>query len=324
MLSIKDINIKIWPELIDMVPAIIPLQSPQLRRMNNIVYDLSNVRNVTSSGLVLALLGLIKIAEEIDGQKKWRIEPPNDSDIGDKIQKLGLNRVLDVYQKSPDLFWSVTKPVPIPQRICGCRVTSYPIYILDYISGCERRSCIQDFVEWLFSIFEDLENDYIFNLTHLIPILQEIAKNSADHTSGNAYFGIDFIYESISKQIRLNFAFIDTGIGINQTIAKFVQRDPAFKNKEGHLSLSDAYHYALGSGNTTKPLSGSNRGLGMSIIYDMARALDLNLSVFDANSRGILTLAKNKTHAELRKVFYNVGHKVGFSYFGELLLPKRP
>ncbi len=91
------------------------------------------------------------------------------------------------------------------------------------------------------------------------------------------------------------------------------------KNRAKKLSLSDAYHYALSPGKTTRPNSKDNKGIGMSIIFDVARSINMNLSVFDALSRGLLSKAKDRTHVELRKVFYNTGNDVGFYYYGELM-----
>jgi hypothetical protein len=146
-------------------------------------------------------------------------------------------------------------------------------------------------------------------------MLTEMAKNSADHTPDNAYFGLDIVEKN--STFGLKFSFGDLGIGVNQSIRNFIKEDSAFNEKEKHLALTDAYHYALQIGNTTKRNS-LNKGIGMASIYELSRQMCFTLSVYDANSRGLLSCANNITHTELRKVFFDVGFKVGFHYHGEI------
>jgi len=91
-----------------------------------------------------------------------------------------------------------------------------------------------------------------------------------------------------------------------------------FKEKEKHLALTDSYHYALQVGTTTKPNSKMNKGIGMSTIFNLSKQIEFNLSVYDAESRGFLSYAVTNSHVELRKIFYNIGFKVGFYYYGEI------
>ena len=69
--------------------------------------------------------------------------------------------------------------------------------------------------------------------------------------------------------------------------------------------FSDAYHYALKLGFTTKPNNADNKGIGMSLIVEGGNGINMELSVFDAFSRGLLSsLITKATHKELRKFFY--------------------
>lgn len=319
---LKDIKIKIWPELVNYIPALTPLPTIQQFKSNNIIFDFSNVRKVTSSGLVIALVNILQILEVVQNKRRWRIINPSDTYTDQIISNLGLYKILEDYLPHKDLFWKESQSTSMLQTHLGGRTLSLPIYTLKFRDYKDRRDCLQPFVEWLLNILSEIEEGYDFDANNFIPILLEMGKNSADHTTGNAFFGIDYTYEPESKTVRIGFSFSDLGIGINQTIAKFIRTDTRYSNKDSHLSLSDAYHYAIGSGNTTKPTSTDNRGLGMFIIYNMAKSQNIHLSVFDANSRGILSEAKDKTHTELRKVFFNVGHSVGFYYYGELILSK--
>jgi len=86
--------------------------------------------------------------------------------------------------------------------------------------------------------------------------------------------------------------------------------------------LTQTYRFALSRGNTTKPDSINNKGMGMSLILDGAKEIGLELSVFDAESRGLLTEIESLTHSELRKNFYNIGRNIGFYYHGKLKAKK--
>ncbi|MBL0151945.1 MAG: hypothetical protein IPP93_00015 [Chitinophagaceae bacterium] len=150
-----------------------------------------------------------------------------------------------------------------------------------------------------------------------IQILHEIAKNSADHTEQNAFFGLDINIKD--ENLVVKFSLGDLGVGINQNVRSVLKDDESYKLKDKHLAVTDSYNYALSMGFTSKPYSMVNRGIGMSTIFDLSKQINMKLSVFDAKSRGLLSNAKNISHVELRKVFYNVGFSVGFYYYGELV-----
>lgn len=319
----KDIRIKVWPEIMGQLPALVPLQSIAPTKSNNVIFDFTNVYQVSSSGLVIIIINILKARSLDINSRTCKIQNPNDNKVSELLAKMGLYNVIDEYFPEKDLFWVHTKPGPVEHNYLGCNINSIPVYKLSFSNGINRRSCIDNYVDWLLQTFSTIEKKYHLKSNHIVPIFKEMAKNSSDHTEGNAFFGMDFVHDKENNELKILFSFGDLGIGINQSIAKFIKDDPIYTHKDRHLSLSDAYHYALASGNTTKPKSGNNKGLGMTIIFDLAKALNLNLSVFDANSRGILSEAKNKTHVELRKVFYNVGNGVGFYYYGDLTLKQK-
>lgn len=317
----KDINIKIWPDIYDYMPAMWPLPAMEkYSQENNINIDMQNIRNATSSGLSLLLINIINCIHSSKQYRRTQITPPLDTFVFDHIKELNFFDILQQFC-DPDLFWPSSITSSDNQKITNSGTHSFPLYHLNFKKQfSNRRETVVDFVDWICRKFELLEGRFPIYINHLMRIFQEMAKNSADHTHSDAFCGLDFCFSENGDQVVAKFGFGDLGIGVNRVIAKFLRSDPNFSAKDKHLSLSDAYHYAFRPGITSRPDSGENRGLGMSMIFDIAKEYGIRLSVFDANSCGVITSAQNTSHAELRKVFYNSGRNVGFYYYGELEL----
>jgi len=181
----------------------------------------------------------------------------------------------------------------------------------------ERRRIAREFTAQLRAQLDRTPVATVPGLNGLLMLLHEIAKNAADHSDADAVFGLDWEEEG-GGVTRLRFVFGDMGPGIKEHITR--HSTLAREERRRHMSLYEAYRLALLPGFTSGSNPSHNRGLGMSIIVDAARALGLHLSVFDAWSRGVLTALVNLTapsHSSIRRAFHNVGHDTGFMYFGE-------
>lgn len=320
----RRIQIKIWPEIESQVPAIIPLDRVLSNKNNPVDLDFSNTSSINSSGLNLLLLTLLKIVRRIRNNP-WDFKWPKSPVHTKLLSQLNFNKLLVSNVPNHNLFWQAElerqeNREPVTLTLGELSQQSYPIYEVQLSGHTDRRVGVELFKEYLIKNFFFLHERFDFELAVYIQILSEMAKNSADHTEGNAYFGCD-LFEDKTK-LTIKFSFGDLGVGINQRIRHFVKNDPAFKNKARHLAITDSYHYALREGTTTRPNSGINKGIGMSTIFNLSKQLDMSLSVYDAESRGILSNAGNNGHIELRKVFYTIGFKVGFYYFGEIDIKK--
>ena len=91
------------------------------------------------------------------------------------------------------------------------------------------------------------------------------------------------------------------------------------------MSFSDAYHFALTRGFTTKPNNKNNKGLGMTIIREGSQGINMNISMFDAFSRCLLSSISKITHKELRKYFFpfTKDQTQPFYYYGVIMGEKR-
>ena len=129
---------------------------------------------------------------------------------------------------------------------------------------------------------------YGFQSNGLGILLNEIAKNSADHTEEDAMFGME-ARPSEDHWRDSRSCFGDFGIGIKRHIEQNLAPEDA--KRLTHMSLAEAYRLALKPGYTSSSVGGLNTGHGMSIIIDCANDLGLHLSVFDASSRGLRTIS---------------------------------
>lgn len=317
----RRIQIKIWPELTGYMPAIIPFDRIDETKANPIDIDFSNVQEVDSSSLTIILIKLIKNSSSI-GRQNWELKLSSRVDVNKRLVELGFIELLNLRIPNNNLFLQpdyFKNKMGVSVQILPFEFSGkimFPIKVIEFKKFLQRRDAVEDFKDFLVDNLKDLYPRYGIKVNKLIQILHEIAKNSADHTDQDAFFGLDITVAGDS--LSLKFAFGDLGIGINQSVRLVLKEDEVFKKKDKHLGVTDAYNYALSMGFTSKPYSLVNRGIGMSTIFDLSKQINLNLSVFDAKSRGLLSSAKNNSHVELRKIFYNIGFSVGFYYFGEL------
>jgi hypothetical protein len=316
----KSAQIKIWPEIKGYLPVIIPWQNVKTQQ-NDIFIDFSNCKSVYSSGLTLLLLRTIGVIIQEKNNRKWETHSEIISDTFQKIVSLNFFNILQYFESNTSMFWrqefaNLSTHKLVHQNDYYCEVHSLPIYHIKINDFLNRRDILKEFRKSLNELLLPYYRDYDFNLTQLTLILNEILKNSADHTKTNAFLGLDIIFIN-NQEIEINFTIGDLGEGINLNVKKHLPTEK-FKKRYEFWDLTQTYRFALSKGGTTKNDSIDNKGMGMSIILDGARKIGLELSVFDAESRGLLTSITSLTHSEIRRNFFNIGRHIGFCYHGTL------
>lgn len=317
----KQNQCKIWSECVGYLPALVPIDDNKGQGIN---IDLTNCREIQSTALTMLLVRLLNILQN-SSYKDWNSETSESSIIFDIARKLGFFEILSTkYIQSSDLFneeidvgtFAGTNH-PVIQKPFGRTIQSFPIYPLRLTQHNPRRIGIDLFKKWLLSVLQPLGDKYLFNSNQLIQLLYEMGKNSADHTKDDAFFGMDLIESN--DWFELQFCFADLGEGIKDHVLRNLPPETRAKRAR-HWGLYESYHFALKDGYTSNPTSRDNKGFGMTFILDACRGIGIELSVFDANSRGILTCITQDapSHALLRKSFYNVGVQTGFYYYGVL------
>jgi hypothetical protein len=317
----KDHQIKVWPETIHYLSSISSFHLPSGR--NNIRIDFSAADYASSTGLTVLLLRLLKLLNSDNNTRKWSSDNHDINPVYDMASKLGFFYHLKCFSaKAADSLWSTgtnyTGPF-LPHNIAylyGSSIKSYPIRRLNYANFTTRRSALKPFKTDLLKDLGIIESQYNIYANHLTSFFLECAKNSADHTNGDAFMGMDLIESSDKKSAELHFVFGDLGKGIKQNIQDNLPV-PIEVKRAKHWSLYESYYWALKNGNTTKPNNNQNKGLGMSIILELSKSEHMKLSVFDAESRGLLSsLPTTITHEQLRRHFISFTKDRMFYYYG--------
>lgn len=316
----KATKLKTWPELVDYIPALTALTDNRrsLRSETQVELDLEPLRAVTSAGLTIFLLQLLRFLRNTHSLK---LRHNASLALQNKLDFLGFSTILSPhisdYRESPTLFDDTT-PI-VSRKDSPDNVTSLPIYPLAFTRTQNRRQPIQAFIKSLTLTMHKIDGLDQTQVNGIVMLLNEIAKNSADHSTSDAYFGLD-IHHLENGRGKIVFVFGDLGIGIKSHIESNLSSEHLKRLK--HMSLYEAYRLALKPGYTSNP-HGLNKGHGMSIITDCADTLGLHLSVFDAWSRGLLSALstiQSYSHSEIRRAFMTVGHDVGFFYYGEMTI----
>lgn len=319
-------TIKIWPYLDDITQAIIPYTDTHLSKASNMVInlDFSSVKSINSAGATITLVKLIDLFKNRGSLYKL-VFPKKEDDtyIEDYLQKSSFLNLLDEKTNFEKInLFDKIEINRIPESYIvfdekqNIKRTSLPIFHLKYNKDCDRE-IVEDFSDWIADIFIKYLSKYKIKINVLLTIINEIAKNTQDHTMNDAYCGVDIIENLNSNTGTILFSCADLGIGIYQNVKGYIKHNPTHlkDTTHGHLSYTDAYKFAFTMGSTTskKP---RNKGIGMSMIRDGASILNMDLSIWDA--RSILLVPKRISHTELRKNAFDTGNKVGFYFYGKL------
>lgn len=320
----KPTKVKAWPDLTGYIPAL-PVLADARRQAKTekplVEVDFGNVRSVSAVGLTVFIFQLLRFL----GQYRFAIIRKECSEkIKDQISQLGGFEILAALFGSlqPELLSE--EESDLPNESCPLGNKSLPIYHLKFGEGEQRSKAVTTFLHKISDDFIEIFKDVCFEANGLLMLLNEIAKNSADHTKEDALFALD-VFHVDNKTSRISFAFGDFGVGIKRHIEEHLP--PEEIKRKPHFSLYEAYRLALKQGYTSNSAPNRNKGQGMTIIMDVASSLGMHLSVFDAWSRGVLSQFPNagrQSHDSVRRIFHNVGHDVGFFYYGEIFVNRRP
>lgn len=172
----------------------------------------------------------------------------------------------------------------------------------------------------LFNIFEGT----VVTSEQLMLMFSEMVKNSMDHSGSRSAFGIHVA--GINKpDSLLTFALCDQGVGVVATVRPYLKesKDPLDRNLAGHGAFTDVYKWAFEHGKTTKPNNGTNQGMGMGIIREIANSTSADIYLLDAESLlHVSSLPDNNAHSMMRRAVFPMARSHCFGYFGEIRLNK--
>ena len=324
----KPTILKVWPEIEGYTPL---LTSPSDASKSTQLFkiDFSECYTVDSCGLAAFLLKVLYHTKYFANNTSWICTGlDNDITLKDKIIKLQFfTPIINYHQESLAMDSEITllNKEPIRTESFGTCKFSFPLVYIDFTDCDDRRETGEKLLKYiLFERLKEYVGKYSINIMQFITILIEIVKNTADHTNANAVFGMDII--KIEDFIKINFFYGDLGDGIMEHIKECLK----LKNDSRweKLDITDVYHKACEKGYSTNLNSGKNFGMGMSTIIEFAKTMKMRLSVFDANSRGLLSefdipyqfgsfLKKDfYSHRILRRKFFNFSRRNPFCYYG--------
>ncbi len=306
----KDLIIKAWPELTGYKPSTIRIERSAGTK-HPLYFDFAGCKEISSTGLTVWLLRSLSFLKQSKHRREYSTELFKDNEILYKVRQLSFFYHLNRYIQNNNMFTHETNydgpfETLYHTSFNNREVISLPIYCLNLNSFTKekRRDVLYPLRSMLMEVLSPYGMDYYFNQCQFISIVSEMCKNSADHTNGEAFLGLDFVLIPEKKSIEIHFVFGDLGCGIKKNVQKYLFSLDEQKKRIPHMSFSEAYRRALTRGFTTKPNSEYNKGIGMSLIREGCQGIGVELSVFDAFSRYRLSSVLKLTHEELRRYFY--------------------
>ncbi len=320
----KPTRIKTWPELESYLPLLMRLPNKRSDPEHSVGIDFSRARKIEMTALSCFIMRVLRYLKEQKVTTRIVIEKPVHALPAKLLTASNFEFLINKYNPFPidetvnDLFSEAptNSLSPIEYGHLGANYVAFPLLYLPFSSNLDRREAVAQFEyqvhEWIAPIVKNR-----INLPQFLMVLKEISKNSADHIDGDAVFGMDIkLFDKHS--FVLQFAYSDSGPGIHQGIWTRLA-EQVKQTRERHKGISESYVYALRNGFSTKRGNGLNMGIGMSMIMEGAKKLGLDLSVFDAESRGLITEIKEATHKEVRRSFFVVSPNLGFTYYGRMV-----
>jgi hypothetical protein len=327
----KNIYFKAWPELTAYHPSTTRIERSSASE-HSLFLDFSGCLEISSTGLTVWLLRILSFIKQSSSRRNYSTELFSNNDLLFSIRQLSFFYHLDYYANNNDMFDTETGydgPFELLHHYSfnNRKTISLPIYCFN-LRGYkkeERRNASFPFRKMLMEELRPFEKSYNLNICQFITILTEMLKNSADHTDDEAFFGLDIVNMPEKDSIAIHFVLGDMGCGIKKNIQDYLLSPEAKKKRVPHMSFSDAYHFALTRGCTTKPNNKNNKGLGMTLIREGSQGVNMDISMFDAFSRCLLSSISKITHEELRKYFFpfTKDQTQPFYYYGVIMGEKR-
>lgn len=149
-------------------------------------------------------------------------------------------------------------------------------------------------------------------------ILDEIIKNSIDHSGDVGLTAIKYVPNSSGD--KLYFAHCELGDGIYFNVSNFLKNsdDEKLRRLGERNSITECLHWAFLPGNTSKPNSGVNAGLGLPHLRSASHGGNIEVYFKDARSIAYVSdFPEVYSHKQIRRRLYHTHSIPCFMYFGE-------
>jgi hypothetical protein len=309
----RDTRLALWPEQ----TAYYPLSNSWAEIKNTSTLDFSHCCGVHSCGLAATALNLHWLFNSHSSKEEERVVTPQPKQLGlfseressenlctlidsekDKIEVIvdHVDHELMKVSESLGFFECIKQRLtddlrdkycshvhirPICTYYFSVRALSYPIYHFNFAKYPDRRrDVLEDLFDYTEPIFDEIFKKNQDRGNQLIHVLEEIAKNIADHANADGFMGLDVVYSHNKTTISILIG--DLGPGIYKHFSNAATaKNPS---RQGKMGFAEAYKFAL-----TNEVSGSinpeNYGCGMSSIVNNCIGLHARISVVDQQSR---------------------------------------
>ena len=281
--------------------------------------DLSNVEECDALGMSIFLANLAKEVRK-HPEFEFQISYPNEKklesriremQIEDLLHRLGLNA-----NQTLDLWSRQIAPSREKPSFVVIDDNREAILFLPKSSPEIGRSAL-NFAR------RNLKRFYLANSSDRIDyhqfhhVIDEIIKNAVDHSNDVSITALRFEPELGGT---LRFVHCELGDGIFTNVKRFLKKakDEKLRKLGERDSITECLHWAFLPGNTSKPHSGVNAGLGLSHIQAASHGGNIEVYFKDAQSMAYVSDFPNQySHGQIRRRMYHVHPIPCFMYFGE-------
>lgn len=310
----KPAVITLWPHQRSYLP-LLKAFDPRWAKNKQVILDTALVRQLSPIGLAFTIGALRTFLGAAKPQLKLRAQ----ASILSELKRLGFTQALSSHFEvdlEDDLFAGVAALPLIPND----EITEFPaiIEIAFPTNHSARRNCIDSLLT--------RARDVLIRELHLNPkkignflyILQELMKNTADHSQSDALLAFESVRTCTNTTI--NFAYVEYGEGIKKNVERYINSLPANSEmaaRAGSRHITEIYRLAFQSGFTTKKTT-VNLGKGLHRIASYIKTMGIDMQVFDGSSTGnIAIIGPNPSHKQIRLAFSSsVSHNSPFSFIG--------
>lgn len=283
--------------------------------------DLSFVTALDAVGLALLLARLVEF-RNLQSYSDFDVLMPRAVDVRAHMEALGapglFERVLRRKrqaepQSNLDLFDDIGQEELTPFRSAGIHEQLVSCLIEITPSATTSREAWVALVRAKLRTHLSQASERGFNEAQFHVIVTELVKNTIDHSGAEAFIGVDMLLDHERKRCaRLNFVYVDTGIGISKSIRNFLietQRktsppDATLERKIRKGNATEFIREAFMPDFTTKPNNGVNFGVGLTLIQRGIKGANFSGLLLDAKSAINITSfdsTKKLTHEEIRR-----------------------
>ena len=285
--------------------------------------DLSRVEEVDVIGAVAFASNLAKMTAS-KSEFVFQLLPPSRPQVAAIFEELEYEFLLSqlgMRSLGQDDMWSNIPKVKRSRLIWSSSSVGgkQKLIFIPKIGASQREKALEQVRKQLQSFYTSNPSANI-NYGQIHQILHEIVKNTIDHSEQPGVLGLK-VERLVGKKDKFSFMHCELGDGIAMNVRNYLA-----ENKDSRLALlaekgstADFLHWAFTPGNSSRPDSGFNAGLGLSTIRAAAKGGAIRVYFSDAESLAYVSdFPSSFSHREIRRRIFHSVRIPCFAYFGHM------